>query len=573
MKSTLRWLAAVLLAAGNLLPAAQAQSEATRSVFDQAPPRAIVLDEHGNGRFVNEKAGNTVNATIACGTHGDCPAGSYNVGFTNSTCTSNISFPYNAFYCESVGAQEYTTCKKTCASGYFLESLPVVNSLGSASCKNTTVSGDNYGAHCISAGNPGGNFRICNAGASCPGGYSQSAPFFDNACCANAGGCTGNNAIRCTGSGGDASISASAPTVVIPQGNSNGQVTINWNAPGHSSVVVWISINGAAETNWIGSGSTGSGVWPYLAPNTTTVFSLKPNGSNTVLAQVTVQATAGAAPTISASPNPVIVPAGATGKTTISWNAPGHPRIYLTIVNTSNGAISNWHGDNGSGSKEWPFLQAGDILVFRLHPDGQSTVLASVEVRAELAGTPSIVASPTNVIIAPGQSAGNSTISWNAPGYSNVGISVLGSDGIAQTWTSGGSSGSQVWPYVGINTTQIFRLHPYGSSSVLATATVTGQASASVTVDASPREVVIPIGSSNGTTTVSWNAPGVPSTVLWVSVNGAPKTNMSGGGSSGSAQAPWIVAGNQYRFSLTRDGDPTELGFVVVTARSAGGKL
>lgn len=67
-------------------------------------------------------------------------------------------------------------------------------------------------------------------------------------------------------------------------------------------------------------------------------------------------------------------------------------------------------------------------------------------------------------------------------------------------------------------------------------------------------------------TTIRWTAPPGTSVQIWVSMGGAPET-LFAEGSEGSQAAPWIAAGQTYRFSMYAGKTHTTPPLQTVTVR------
>lgn len=73
-------------------------------------------------------------------------------------------------------------------------------------------------------------------------------------------------------------------------------------------------------------------------------------------------------------------------------------------------------------------------------------------------------------------------------------------------------------------------------------------------ISASP---VAPVATgATTTTTITWSSSGTSNAQVWVSLDGAPET-LFASGASGSAMAPWIVPGHDYRFRLYQGTEHT----------------
>jgi hypothetical protein len=116
--------------------------------------------------------------------------------------------------------------------------------------------------------------------------------------------------------GGAASISANPSA--IPLGAYQA-TTLSWQAPGSW----WVEIRVGSPDGPVFSegGSTGSATTGLWATSEMT-FYLLDSLTQTVIATTTIQPTGGVQSTITASPNPIPVVAGALGTTTLQWYAP-----------------------------------------------------------------------------------------------------------------------------------------------------------------------------------------------------------------------------------------------------------
>jgi len=261
------------------------------------------------------------------------------------------------------------------------------------------------------------------------------------------------------------SISANPNPIPVAPGVTAGQTTITWNAPGSSSVEV--HIGSATGTLFAGGGSSGSqetGDW--VADGT--VFVLVDGTTHATLATTTVAlTTSGGTATITANPNPIPASPGVTaGQTTITWNAPGSSSVEVHI-GSATGTLFAGGGSSGSQvTGDW----VGNGMVFVLVDGTTHAQLASTTVTLGSSGaTPTIMASPNPIPVAPGVTVGQTTITWNALGSSAVEIHVGSAAGAL--FAEGGSSGSQeTGEWVGNGT--VFVLVDATTRAVLATTTV-----------------------------------------------------------------------------------------------------
>lgn len=375
-------------------------------------------------------------------------------------------------------------------------------------------------------------------------------------------------------------LSASPTSVVIPYGVVHGTTNLTFNAQNTTGTCIWTSTNGAAAGLWSCNGASGNASWPYLTAGSSTKFILTTSNTapSPVLAQVTVSATAGARPTMSANPAAVVVPYGAANAaTTITWNAPGYSLI-------------DWCGKIGSGAWSYSGLQTGGsgstgtpmppntTYGYRLYAHGAATgcpstgILASLTVTSTQGAQPTMSATPSTVVVPYGAQDAPSTIAWNAPGYSSVDWCGKINNG---AWSFGGlqtgGSGSTVQP-VPVNTTYAYRLYAHGaaagcpSTGILASTTVTAVQGAQPTFSINPSHVIVPLGQTSGTFTMTWNAPGYPSLDLWGKINNGPwqfGLQIPANSSTGSP----IDVGTTYGYRFYPPGDSSHLlGELSVTA-------
>ena len=218
-------------------------------------------------------------------------------------------------------------------------------------------------------------------------------------------------------------LSFSANPVAVPTnaGTTVGQTTLNWNAPGYSSLHIFA--NGALFDDVGTSGSVATGNWVSNGLN----FSLVDPATGSPLSTVTVHTTAassGGQRSFTANPSPITLAAGASvGKTTLSWNATGYSGLQIWV----NGVLFD-AGLPASGSVEtgnW----VGDGTSFSLVDSASNHAIATLTMHtAAMAPTGQVTftANPNPLTLAAGASVGMTTLSWSAPGYRGLQIWVNG---------------------------------------------------------------------------------------------------------------------------------------------------
>lgn len=376
-------------------------------------------------------------------------------------------------------------------------------------------------------------------------------------------------------------ITVSSQNVVVPYQHASANVTLSWTAVSTASnwrtdiayrkdggnLIVWKDDVGAGSANFA------------VSPNSTyTFYAFQHHYSTSNSTSVVVHTTAGAAPSMHASPATVTVPWGmASSATTVTWNAPG----YGTL---------DWCGSTNGGA--WAFsglqtLESGNVGVpmtpgttyaYRLYPHGQAgtctttNLLTSLTVSAVSGPQPTMSASPSSVVVPYGAANASTTVSWNAPGYSSVdwcGKVGTGAWQFAGLVTAGsGSVGVPMPP----NTTYGYRLYAHGaatncpSTGILTSLSVTSTQGAQPTFRITPSHVVVPLGQTTGSFTLSWNAPGYATLDLWGKVNNGPwqfGLEILGSSSVGSP----LDVGTTYSYRFYPHGNSTQLlGEISVSA-------
>jgi len=130
------------------------------------------------------------------------------------------------------------------------------------------------------------------------------------------------------------------------------------------------------------------------------------------------------------------------GVTTLSWNAPGHSGLQISVNGvlfagglpaTGSVTTGNWVSDGTS---------------FALMDSGQT--IATLMVHAAAAPGPVVfTASPNPITLAAGTTVGRTTLSWNAPGDSGLQIFVHGTILFASGLPASGSIVTGDWVSAG----------------------------------------------------------------------------------------------------------------------------
>lgn len=283
-------------------------------------------------------------------------------------------------------------------------------------------------------------------------------------------------------------ISASASSVIVPYGQSNGSVTVSWTSQNTSGVCVWQSTSGGDPRLWACTGSSGSQVWPYLPAGGNTKFILTTSSSSPspVLATKTVTGVAGAQPTMNLvqkynlvqtgpSSGDVLIPATASptqGPFTFKWNAPGYSSLDLQ-GQINGGAWNAPFEISAFGTTDQP-IPINTTYKYRLLPHGAtSPILATLSVSGVAAPAPTFSINPAHVIVPVGSSEGSFTFTWSAPGYEHLDLRGQINGGAWNAPFAIPASGSSVQS-IPVGTTYNYRFYPPGDAvHIIGTLSVT----------------------------------------------------------------------------------------------------
>jgi len=170
-------------------------------------------------------------------------------------------------------------------------------------------------------------------------------------------------------------LSFSATPVAVNTGSALGLTTLNWSAPGYTSLQIYA--NGSLFANVGTSGSLATGNWVNDGMN----FSLVDPETGAPLSTVTVHtgAVATRGPIVlTASPNPITLAPGVNvGESTLNWNAPGYSALQIRVSGVLFAAGLPESGSIDTGN--W----VSDGLSFSLVDPASGQTIASVTVAAK----------------------------------------------------------------------------------------------------------------------------------------------------------------------------------------------
>ncbi len=151
-----------------------------------------------------------------------------------------------------------------------------------------------------------------------------------------------------------------------------------------------------------------------------------------------------------------------------------------------------------------------------------------------------ISADPNPIPVSSPSVPGQTTVSWNAPGYERTEVHVNKPDG--PKLAGGGSSGDArtgVWV---TNGTPFFLVAPDTGKTL---ASVTVFVSGGISINAIPNPILVPEGTYRAQTTITWSAPGYDKVEIHVNTPTGPK--LVSGGWTGSGQTGlWVSDGTVF---------------------------
>jgi hypothetical protein len=253
--------------------------------------------------------------------------------------------------------------------------------------------------------------------------------------------------------------------------------------------------------------------------------------------------------TFSATPNPIYnANASGLGTTTLFFNAPaGTKSIEIRVGSPSGSLLAETTASTGHvATGNW----VSNGMEFYLQDTSNGKALTSANtlgvVTAQVVSSPTLTASPSTIVPPNGSWLGATTLSWTAPGHSNVQVVVGGT-----VFAGGGVTGTAATGYW-VSDGMTFYLIDSGTQAVLASAvvhvnqdggsTVTPGNAGSAALYLNPNPIQIPYGQVVGTTSVNWNAGSVPN--IQIRVGSPTGALMANGYSSGSAPTGnWVSDG------------------------------
>jgi hypothetical protein len=354
-------------------------------------------------------------------------------------------------------------------------------------------------------------------------------------------------------------LSANPNPILAGPGAQTGTTTLTWNVP-QSAVEIHLGSPGGPM--FAGGGATGSATTGNWVINGM-VFYLQDasQGTTTSPANTLATVTAQVKPiggTLTASPNPILVPAGTTGPqvTTLNWYAPNSTTVEVHLGSPGGTLFVRGGSQGAAATGTWVtdgmtfYLQdatSGDV-------NSPSNTLAVLTIHIQTQpSTATFAANPNPIILSPGNTNGETTLFWTVPGATLTEVHLGSATGPLFAAVNGptGSATTGYWVTDGMT----FYLQDASNGSSNTVGTVTAHLATGGALTASPNP--IPVGAGQlGTTTLTWDAPFATAVEIHLGSSSGPL--FAGGGSTGSATTgPWVTNGMVFYLQDASNGNAT----------------
>lgn len=352
--------------------------------------------------------------------------------------------------------------------------------------------------------------------------------------------------------------------ILAGNGGTLGTSTLTWNVP-QTAVEVHIGSPGGVLLG-TGAGQGTSGPLPWVTNGMTFYLQDATQGTTTSPANTLATVTAKVLPiggTLTASPNPILVAPGTTAPqvTTLSWYAPNSTQVEVHIGGPG-GILWGAGGPQGAGTTG-PWVTDGMTFYLQDATNGNSTspsntlATATVHIKTQTeASTAQFAANPNPIILQPGATLGQTTLSWTVPGATATEVHLGSPTGVLWTHVNGPSGAQTTGDWVTNGMTFYLQDVSNGPASAANTVgVVTAQFATNGTLTATPNPITVSPGQL-GVTTIAWDAPFA--TAVEIHLGSPGGTLVTGGGSTGSGTTgPWVTDGMTFYLQNASNGNAT----------------
>lgn len=365
-------------------------------------------------------------------------------------------------------------------------------------------------------------------------------------------------------------FAANPNPILAGNGNATGTTTLSWNV---AQSAVEIHVGSPAGPLFGAGGSTGSGTTGNWVNNGMTFYLQDATqGTTTSAANTIATVTAQVKPiggTLTASPNPILVAAGNTAPqvTTLNWYAPNSTAVEIH-VGSPGGQLFTGGGSQGAGTTG-PWVNNGTTFYLQDASNGNSTspsntLAATTVVFQTNTNTSQFAANPNPIILAPGSTLGETTLTWTVSGSTATEVHLGSATGPLFARVNGptGTATTGYWVTNGM-TFYLQDVSNGSASSANTVGTVTAQLVTGATFTASPNPISVGPGQL-GTTTITWDAPFA--TAVEVHVGSPSGPLFTGGGTTGSTTTgAWVTDGMVFYLQDASNGNATSPSNTIAT--------
>ena len=359
-------------------------------------------------------------------------------------------------------------------------------------------------------------------------------------------------------------FSLSPNPILAGNGGTLGTGTLSWNVT-QSAVEVHVGSPGGTLLGTGGATGTSQPI-PWITNGMTFYLQDATQGTVTSPANTIASVTAKVLPiggTLNATPNPILVPPGTTAPqvATLNWYAPNSTQVQLRI-GAPNGTLWGIGGPQGAGTTG-PWINDGTTFYLQDATSGDPTstanTLASLTMHVQTqteAQTAQFVANPNPIIVKPGTTFGQTTLSWTVPGATSTEVHLGGPTG--PLWTSANAPTGQQTTGDWVTPGMTFYLQDVSNGPASAANTVgvvTAQFATNGTLTATPNPIPVQPGQL-GVTTIAWDAPFA--TAVEIHLGSPGGTLVTTGGSTGSGTTgAWVTNGMTFYLQDASNGNAT----------------
>jgi hypothetical protein len=255
----------------------------------------------------------------------------------------------------------------------------------------------------------------------------------------------------------------------------------------------------------------------------------------------------------------------------LNWYAPNSTAVEVH-VGSPGGTLFVGGGSQGA-AMTGPWVNDGATFYLQDATNGNSTspsntlAVATVHIQNQ-PSTATFAASPNPIILSPGNSLGETTLFWTAPGATKTEVHLGSATGPLFGAVNGptGSATTGYWVTDGMTFyLQDVSNGPASPSNTVGT--VTAHLTTGGTLTLSPNPISVAAG-EDGTTTITWDAPFATAVEIYLGSPSGPL--FAAGSSTGSATTgPWVTNGMVFYLQNASNGNATSPSNTLATVTAS----